>query len=79
MGRVFAYGVAVVAVLVLSLVLVAVAMGSREGTAEASPGVPGGGDEILGTIEVRAFDIGFEPTTVDVPETGRCPGFTIGV
>jgi nitrite reductase (NO-forming) len=63
--------VAIVSVLLLSLVLLVVAMGSREGTVEAPPGAQGGDDEILGTIEVRAFDIGFEPTTVDVPETGR--------
>ena len=70
MDRVFAYSVAVVSVLVLSLVLVVVAVESREGDAGASPGVAGGG-EILGTIEVRAFDIGFDPTMVHVDAPGR--------
>jgi uncharacterized cupredoxin-like copper-binding protein len=70
MDRVFAYSVAVVSVLVMSLVLVVVAAGSREGDAGASPAVAGGG-EILGTIEVRAFDIGFEPTMVHIDAPGR--------
>lgn len=71
MGRLFVYGAAVVSVVLLSLIFVVVAAGSRDGTAEASPGAPGGGDEILGTVEVRAFDIGFDPTMVQVEAPGQ--------
>ncbi len=70
MGRLFAYAAAVASVLVLILSYVIV-VGTRGGAADTSPGAAGGGDEILGTIEVRAFDIGFEPATVDVTESGR--------
>lgn len=40
--------------------------------AMASPGSSdGGGVPILGTLEVRAFDIGYEPTTLTVDRPGR--------
>lgn len=73
MGRLFVYGAAVVSVVLLSLIYVVLAAGRYQGVAGASPspgGSPGGG-ELLGTIEVHAFDLGFEPTSVDVPESGR--------
>lgn len=73
MGRLFVYSAAVVSVVLLSLIYVILAAGSGDGTAGASQS-PGGGTgegDILGTIEVRAFDIGFEPGTIDVGEPGR--------
>jgi len=71
MGRLFVYGASVVSVVLLSLIYVILAAGADDGTADASPGAVGGADEILGTIEVRAFDIGFEPTMVHVDAPGR--------
>lgn len=73
MGRLFVYAAAVVSVVLLALIYVILAGGSGDGTAGAnpSPGGSAGGGEILGTIEVRAFDIGFEPATIDVAEPGR--------
>lgn len=32
---------------------------------------PPAGDEILGELEFRAFDLGFEPTNVEVEQPGR--------
>ncbi|MGH2463217.1 MAG: multicopper oxidase domain-containing protein [Candidatus Limnocylindria bacterium] len=71
MGRLFAFAAAVVSVVLLSMIYVALTAGGGNGTANASPGATGSGGAILGTIEVRAFDIGFEPVTVDVQEPGR--------
>ena len=73
MGRLFVYGSAVVSVVLLSLIYVILVSGLGDGTAGSSPSPSGnaGGGEILGTIEVRAFDIGFEPATVDVAVPGR--------
>jgi len=71
MGRLFVFGAAVVSVVLLALIYVILGAGSGDGTAGASPGAVAGGGEILGTIEVRAFDIGFEPTDVDVEAPGR--------
>jgi len=71
MGRIFVYGAAVVSVVLLALIYVVLAAGSGDGIADGSPGGVGSGDEILGTIEVRAFDIGFDPTAVDVDTPGR--------
>jgi uncharacterized cupredoxin-like copper-binding protein len=71
MGRLFVYGAAVVSVVLLSLIYVILAAGAGDGTADSSPGPVGGDDEILGTIEVRAFDIGFDPTRVQVAGPGR--------
>jgi FtsP/CotA-like multicopper oxidase with cupredoxin domain len=71
MGRLFVYGASVVSVVLLSLIYVILGAGSGDGTAGASPGALAGGGEMLGTIEVRAFDIGFDPTVVDVDAPGR--------
>jgi len=70
MGRLFVYGAAVVSVVLLSLIYVILAAGSGDQTADASPGAAPSGDGILGTFEVRAFDIGFEPTMVHVDAPG---------
>jgi nitrite reductase (NO-forming) len=41
----------------------------RPGDHSAPPAAPTG--EVLGTIEVRAFDLGFEPAAINVAEPGR--------
>jgi len=71
MGRLFVFSAAVVSVVLLALIYIVLAAGAGDGTADASPRAVGGGDEILGTIEVRAFDIGFDPTLVQVAAPGR--------
>jgi len=46
-------------------------MSGQDG-AMPSPGSSGGdAEQILGTLEVRAFDIGYEPTTLTVDRPGR--------
>jgi nitrite reductase (NO-forming) len=71
MVRLFAYGAAVASVILLSLIYVVLATGSGgTGDPAGSPAPSGGGDEILGEITISAFDLGFEPTTIDVPEPG---------
>ena len=73
MGRLFVYSAAVASVILLSLIYVIVAAGSGMGSPEASPGAsaPAGDGEILGEITINAFDLGFEPATVDVAAPGR--------
>ena len=73
MGRLFVYSAAVASVILLSLIYVIVAAGSGMGSPEASPGAPApaGEGEILGEITINAFDLGFEPATVDVAARGR--------
>ena len=70
MGRLLVLGVAVTSVLVWILSYVILA-GARDVTVGGSGGATGGSDEILGTLQIRAFDLGFEPATVDVAEPGR--------
>jgi nitrite reductase (NO-forming) len=68
MGRLALFGAAVTSVILLSLIFVVVQAGT--GSGGAGPAEPGGG-EILGEITISAFDLGFEPATVDVAEPGR--------
>ena len=70
MGRLFVYAAAVASVILLSLIYVIVAAGSELGAPEASPGASAGEGGIAGEIAISAFDLGFEPSTVDVPEAG---------
>ncbi|HJT63623.1 MAG TPA: hypothetical protein VJ839_02515, partial [Candidatus Limnocylindria bacterium] len=70
MGRLFVYAAAVASVILLSLIYVIVAAGSELGAPEASPGASAGEGGIAGEIAISAFDLGFEPSTVDVPEPG---------
>ncbi|RPH35274.1 MAG: copper oxidase [Chloroflexi bacterium] len=70
MGRLFVYAAAVTSVILLSLIYVIVAAGSGLGSPEASPGASAGEGGIGGEIAISAFDLGFEPSTVDVPEPG---------
>ena len=67
MGRLFVYGAAVTSVVLLSLIYVVLAAGSGSGITDASPHPSAG---VLGTIQINAFDLGFEPATVDVAEPG---------
>jgi nitrite reductase (NO-forming) len=73
MGRLFVYSAAVASVILLSLIYVIVAAGSGIGSPDASPGASAsaGEGEILGEIAINAFDLGFEPATVDVAAAGR--------
>jgi len=69
MGRVFLYASAVASVLLLTLIYaIAAGQGTGSPAASASPS-PGGGAPV-GTIEVSAFDLGFNPKTVDVAAPG---------
>lgn len=71
MGRIALYGAAVTSVILLSLIYVVVAAGTGSPGSEASPAPSSaGGDGILGEITISAFDLGFEPSVVDVPEPG---------
>jgi nitrite reductase (NO-forming) len=73
MGRIFLYASAVVSVLLLTLIYALVAA-QEGGSPSASPtpvaSAPASTGEPIGTITVSAFDLGFEPATVDVPEPG---------
>jgi nitrite reductase (NO-forming) len=73
MGRLLAYGAAVVSVVLLSLIYVVMAAGSGQaGEPGASPAASGGAQpgEPIGEITISAFDLGFDPSTVDVAEAG---------
>ncbi|HEX9634891.1 MAG TPA: multicopper oxidase domain-containing protein [Candidatus Limnocylindria bacterium] len=59
----------------IGMVLVSIVFASLLDQADGGPaasGSPSGsvGGEPIGTIEISAFDLGFEPTTVDVPSAG---------
>ncbi len=73
MGRLFVYGAAVTSVILLSLIFAVLTASAGGGDPAASPGAsaPAGEGEILGEITINAFDLGFEPSTVDVAEPGR--------
>jgi nitrite reductase (NO-forming) len=73
MGRIVLFASAVASVMLLTLIYAVVATqsggtpsasGSPAASAVASPG------EVLGEISVNAFDLGFEPATVDVAQAG---------
>ena len=70
-GRVVLYASAVASVLLLTLIYALVA--GRSGDAAAASPTPtanGGHGSPIGTIEIHAFDLGFDPSTVDVAEAG---------
>ena len=70
MAKLLAYGAAVVSVVLLSLIYVVLVAGDS-GTPAGSPSPSTGGSGApLGTIEISAFDLGFDPATVDVAEPG---------
>ena len=68
-GRVVLYASAVASVLLLTLIYAIVA-GQGGGNASASPSPTPGSGSPVGTIEISAFDLGFEPSTVDVSDAG---------
>ncbi|MGZ8563289.1 MAG: multicopper oxidase domain-containing protein [Candidatus Limnocylindria bacterium] len=77
MGRIFLYASAVVSVLLLTLIYALVAaQNGASPSATASPLASAGASaaasagEPIGTISVSAFDLGFDPKTVDVPAPG---------
>ncbi len=74
MGRVFLYASAVASVLLLTLIY-AIAAGqgnvSPGATASPTPGTsPAGSSAPVGTLEISAFDLGFNPKTLDVAAAG---------
>ncbi len=74
MGRIFLYASAVASVLLLTLIY-AIAAGQGNASASATPSpTPGssvpGSSAPVGTIEIKAFDLGFDPKTVDVAAAG---------
>ncbi len=73
MGRIFLYASAVASVLLLTLIYALVAA-QTGGSPSASPtplaSAAASTGEPIGTITVNAFDLGFDPKTVDVPEPG---------
>ena len=70
MGRLLVYGAAVTSVILLSLIY-AILVAGGSGSVEGSPGPSAADDgEVVGEITISAFDLGFEPATVDVAEPG---------
>jgi FtsP/CotA-like multicopper oxidase with cupredoxin domain/plastocyanin len=74
MGRIFLFGSSVVSVLLLTVIYGLVASQSGSPTSGSPPPsvseVPGTGAPV-GTIEIHAFDLGFEPAMVHVGTGGR--------
>jgi FtsP/CotA-like multicopper oxidase with cupredoxin domain len=80
MGRWIGYGAAAIGVATLALVFMALVVGSSppgsgDGEPSGSPGPSATGSagqpgEPIGTIEISAFDLGFDPSEVDVAEPG---------
>ncbi len=72
-GRIVLFGSAVASVLLLTLIYAIVAAqqgGTASPSASASSGGSPGSGSPAGTIEVNAFDLGFEPAVLDVPDAG---------
>ncbi|HEY7737887.1 MAG TPA: multicopper oxidase domain-containing protein [Candidatus Limnocylindria bacterium] len=73
MGRLFLYAAAVTSVIVLTLVFTILTVGSA-GIPSSSPapsaGTGGDPGAPIGEIMISAFDLGFDPSEVDVPEPG---------
>ena len=73
MGRIFLYASAVVSVLLLTLIYALVA--AQNGASPSATGTPlpsaaASTGEPIGEITISAFDLGFDPKTVDVPAAG---------
>jgi nitrite reductase (NO-forming) len=69
MGRIFLYASAVASVLLLTLIY-AIASGQGTASPSANPSPTPGSSAPAGSIEIKAFDLGFDPKTVDVPAAG---------
>ncbi|HEX6475123.1 MAG TPA: multicopper oxidase domain-containing protein [Candidatus Limnocylindria bacterium] len=65
------------ALFAMPLLLAALALGTPASPAAAAdsptpqPSASAGTDEVLGTLTFRAFDLGFDPVTVEVEQAGR--------
>jgi nitrite reductase (NO-forming) len=73
MGRIFLYASAVATVLLLTLIyalLGAQGAGSPSASASASSSAAPSTGTPIGTITISAHDLGFDPSTVDVPQAG---------
>jgi nitrite reductase (NO-forming) len=73
MARLLAYGAAVASVVLLSLIYAVLVAGSELGGEPGATAAPSGGvepGEPIGEITINAFDLGFDPATVDVPDPG---------
>lgn len=73
MGRIFLYAAAVASVLLLTLIYALVAA-QNGGAPSASPtplaSAAASTGEPIGSVSIKAFDLGFDPKTVDVPAPG---------
>jgi FtsP/CotA-like multicopper oxidase with cupredoxin domain len=70
MGRLLAYAAAVASVVLLSLIYAVLAAGGEASPPSSPSPDPSGAASGGGTIEIHAFDLGFEPAAVDVPAPG---------
>ena len=73
MGRIFLFGSAVASVLLLTLIYALVATqsgGSPSASATPLASAAASTGEPIGTISINAFDLGFDPKTVDVAQAG---------
>jgi nitrite reductase (NO-forming) len=78
MGRIVLFASAVASVLLLTLIYAVLATQGGGGTPSPSASPPesaaassaGGAGEVLGEIAISAFDLGFDPSTVDVAKPG---------
>jgi nitrite reductase (NO-forming) len=74
MGRIVLFASAVASVLLLTLIYAVVAIQSGAGTpsasASASESAVASPGQAMGEIAISAFDLGFDPATVDVAEPG---------
>ncbi len=69
MGRIFLYASAVASVLLLTLIY-AIAAGQGNASPSATPSATPGSSAPIGTIEITAIDLDFDPKTVDVATAG---------
>jgi nitrite reductase (NO-forming) len=73
MGRILLFASAVASVLLLTLIYAVVATQSGQApsaSASPQPSAAAGSGEVLGGITIKAFDLGFDPATVDVAKPG---------
>jgi FtsP/CotA-like multicopper oxidase with cupredoxin domain len=70
MGRLAAYAAAVASLVLLSLIYAVLVAGGETGSGSNPSPAPSVAASGGGTIEIHAFDLGFEPATVDVPAAG---------
>ena len=73
MGRIVLFASAVASVLLLTLIYAVVATqsgGTPSASADPSSSAAANPGEVLGEIAITAFDLGFDPATVDVAEAG---------